>query len=158
MPRKSCCYVPPSASFPDACVFVANHTVSVYRTTDLQSWTNLGVALSLSARPHGIEFRPHVVHNANTGKYVMWFEDRPHPISSSGYSVAVANNPAGPFVTVATSVKMADVPGDFDVLVDDDGTAYHVQTTTNDPQALDGFVVTVLSHNYTAPATPKRSA
>ena len=53
---------------------------------------------------------------------------------------------------------MADVPGDFDLLVDDDGTAYHVQTTTNDPNATRGFTLTALDASFTAPASPRRSA
>jgi hypothetical protein len=55
-------------------------------------------------------------------------------------------------------VAVADVPGDFDLLVDDDGDCYHVQTTTNDPAALNGFVVTKLNSGYTGPASPTKSA
>lgn len=114
--------------------------------------------LSLDHRPAGIEFRPHVVYNANTKTFVMWFEDRPSAIVSSGYSVATSTSPSGPFATVVTAVAMADVPGDFDLLVDDDGACYHVQTTTNDPNAMKGFAVTLLNNAYTGPAVPKKSA
>ena len=88
----------------------------------------------------------------------MWFEDRPSAIVSSGYSVATSTSPSGPFATVVTAVAMADVPGDFDLLVDDDGACYHVQTTTNDPNAMKGFAVTLLNNAYTGPAVPKKSA
>ena len=154
----SCCYVPPSAAYPDACVFTDNHTIVVYETTDFRSWRHLGAALTPAQRPTGIEFRPHVVYNAAKSIFVMWFEDRPDAISSSGYAVATAPAPEGPFTTVASKVAVADVPGDFDLLVDDDGTCWHVQTTTNDPNATRGFVVTALNAEYTAPATPRRSA
>ena len=130
----------------------------VYKTQDFSRWEYLGVVMTIASRPAGIEFRPHVVHNANTGKFVMWFEDRPSAIVSSGYSVATAVSPAGPFATVATKVAMADVPGDFDLLVDDDGACYHVQTTTNDPNATKGFVVTLLDSSYTQAAFPKKAA
>ena len=86
------------------------------------------------------------------------FEDRPEPIASSGYSVATSATPAGPFRTVVTGMAVADVPGDFDLLIDDDGAAYHVQTTTNDPNATNGFVVTRLDPSYTRPAVPRQAA
>ena len=128
----SCCFVPPTKQYPDPCVFATGHRVLVYATTDLQHWRFLGVALSPDSRPRGIEFRPHVVYNDHTHKFVMWYEDRPppqpgHKFDSKGYNIALAASPAGPFETVATGIRVADVPGDFDLLVDDDGTAYHVQ-------------------------------
>ena len=154
----SCCYVPSSPAYPDTCVFTKNHTVVVYATTDFREWRLLGAALAPVHRPAGIEFRPHVVYNERTSTYLMWYEDRPEAISSSGYAVASSPTPEGPFKTVASKVAVADVPGDFDLLVDDDGTCWHVQTTTNDPNATRGFVVTALNHDYTAPAEPRRSA
>ena len=57
----------------------------VYATEDLQSWRLAGRALVAAGRPAGIEFRPHVVYNARTAQYVMWFEDRPDAITSSVY-------------------------------------------------------------------------
>lgn len=153
----SCCYVPSSKQYPDACVFTNNHSVVVYRTKDFQQWHYEGIVLSLAHRPKGIEFRPHVVRNAVAGKYVMWFENRPEAITSSGYSVATSTSPTGPFQTIEDTVPVADVPGDFDLLVDDDGSCWHVQTTTNDPKALTGFVVTKLSDDCTAPSNPSET-
>eukprot|EP00039_Didymoeca_costata_P021798 m.345456 g.345456 ORF g.345456 m.345456 type:complete len:364 (-) comp26482_c0_seq1:23-1114(-) len=150
----SCCYVPPSPAFPDPCVFVNNHTVEVYRTTDFASWEYKGVALQLANRPQGIEFRPHVVYNQASNKYVMWFEDRPTAIVSSGYFVATSSTPEGPFVTIKSNISVADVPGDFDILVDSKtGNAYHVQTTTNDPNKANGFAVTLLNEDFTGPTS-----
>ena len=154
----SCCYVPATPLYPDACIFANNHTVKVYSTTNFASpWHLEGVALSLAARPAGIEFRPHVVHNPRTGEFVMWFEDRPSPINSSGYAVATSRHAAGPFTTVQSPVVMADVPGDFDLLVDENGTGWHVQTTTTAPAARAGFAITKLNDRYTAPAEPRQS-
>ena len=90
----SCCYVPPTEKYPDACVFTQNHSVYVYSTTDFRSFDNLGVVLDISDRPKGIEFRPHVVNPRTI--YVMWFENRPSPINSSGYSIATSKSPLGP--------------------------------------------------------------
>lgn len=153
-----CCYVPSTPAYPDPCVFAGNHSVHVYATEDLATWRHLGVALSPAHRAAGVEFRPHVVFNERTARYVMWYEDRPSAIVSSGYAVATAAQPEGPFLTVAQAVAVADVPGDFDVLVDADGAAWHVQTTTNDPNATRGFVVTALDESFTAPAVPRRAA
>lgn len=88
----------------------------------------------------------------------MWFEDRPEAIKSSGYAVATSVSPYGPFETIEANVPMADVPGDFDLLLDEDDSCWHVQTTTNDPNATRGFVVTRLNQNFTGPAIPRHSA
>jgi hypothetical protein len=159
----SCCFVPPTKAYPDPCIFADGHEVLVYATRDLLRWQPLGVALALTGRLRGIEFRPHVVFCRHTSRWVMWYEDRPlprpgHKFDSKGYNVALSSAPHGPFTTVATAVVVADVPGDFDLLVDDDGTAYHIQTTTNDPSATRGFAITVLDESYTRPALPRRSS
>jgi hypothetical protein len=107
----SCCYVPPTRRFPDECVFTANHTVYVYRTTDLAQWELLGAALTPGDRPPGIEFRPHVVYNPGTTLFVMWFENRPSAIVSKGYTIATSPSPEGPFTVVRTEVAVADTPG-----------------------------------------------
>lgn len=151
----SCCYVPPTPAYPDACVFTKNHSVVAYSTADFREWQYRGIVFSGAK---GIEFRPHVVFNKARNSYVMWFEDRPAAIRSSGYSVATSDSPYGPFHTIKSNVAMADVPGDFDLLIDDDGTGWHVQTTTNDPNATKGFVVTRLNDDFTGPAVPRQAA
>ena len=137
-----------------------DHVVQAYETIDLMSWVYLGVALPLSARAPGIEFRPCVVFNAATQLYVMWYEDR-HPYTAgsgsewkhardqstdSGYSIAVSTTPGGPFTTTHTNIAMPGSGriGDFNIFVDDDGSAYHVRT---------GFDVVKLNANYTGPET-----
>ncbi len=151
----SCCYVPPTESYPDTCVFTKNHTVVAYRTRDFAQFEFMGAVLRPSARSPGIEFRPHVIFNEADSKYVMWFEDRQHAITSKGYFIALSTSPTGPFEALPGPVKVADTPGDFSLLVDTDGLAYHVQTTTNDPTRLRGFVITRLNSSYTGPATGK---
>jgi hypothetical protein len=124
----SCCFNPPSKAYPDACVYTNNHSVVAYETPDFETWTYLGVALPLSARLPGIEFRPQVVWSPPLQQYVMWYEDRWS--GQRGYAVATSPTPGGPFTTVAASVIMAGAGriGDYDVFVDDDGTGYHVRT------------------------------
>ena len=150
----SCCYVPSTSRYNDTCVFADHHTVYVYET-NLTYWSEPVPVLSPSARAPGIEFRPHVVFAQ--GQYVMWFENRPAPIASAGYAVATSTSPKGPFHVVHAKVAVADVPGDFDILLDQDGRCWHVQTTTNDPNATKGFVVTQLNDGCTRVAHPLRS-
>jgi hypothetical protein len=122
-----CCFQ--YAPYTDPCVYTDNHTVNVYRTADFATWDYLGVALSTNARRAGIEFRPQVVFNGTA--YVMWYEDRwSGGQKNGGYAVAVSRTPAGPFVTLADSVVLpgAGRVGDYDLFVDDDGSAYHVRT------------------------------
>lgn len=135
----SCCFKGPS----DPCVYTNNHSVVVYKTGNFQDYEYRGVALNTSARLPGIVFRPQVIYNKQTQRYIMWYEDR-HK-GQRGYAVAAAPEPEGPFETIKNSVKMAgkgrdDGSGDFSLLVDDDGLAYHVR---------DGFVIEQLDANYT---------
>lgn len=65
----SCCFAGPA----DPCVYTANHSVVVYKTTDFTSWTFLGVAQSPADRPRsGTEFRPQVVFSQARGEFIMW--------------------------------------------------------------------------------------
>jgi|EP01047_Picozoa_sp_COSAG01_P031785 hypothetical protein len=118
------------------------HSVQVYSTQDFTQFTNLGVALPVSARKFGIEFRPHVVYNAKNKMFVMYFEDRGPGLQ--GYSVAQSSNPQGPFKVTHYNVVMPGKgrTGDYDIFVDDDGSAYHVRT---------GFTVVKLNADYTGP-------
>eukprot|EP01006_Ploeotia_vitrea_P060439 TRINITY_DN75911_c0_g1_i1.p1 TRINITY_DN75911_c0_g1~~TRINITY_DN75911_c0_g1_i1.p1 ORF type:complete len:365 (-),score=34.84 TRINITY_DN75911_c0_g1_i1:55-1149(-) len=139
----SCCF-----THLHTCVYGKNHSVVVYETSDLSTWIYRGEALPLSSRLPGTEFRPHVIFNKLTNKFVMWYEDR-HP-GQQGYAVAVADTPVGPFKTIENSIKMhghgrSDGSGDFALFVDDDGTAYHVR---------DGFVIEKLNASYTG-VTPE---
>ena len=79
------------------------HTVQVYRT-NFSAWENLGVALPLSSRKPGIEFRPCVVYNENTRQFVMWYEDR--GAEEIGYAIATSPTPQGPFKTTHINVTM----------------------------------------------------
>ena len=136
----SCCM----QSEGDGCVYTNNHSVVVYATKDLIQWNYLGVALPRSSRINGIVFRPCVVFNEKTHRFVMWYEDR--HAGQLGYAVAISATPQGPFTTISNSTKMhgkgrPDGSGDFNILVDDDGEAYHVR---------DGFVIEKLNEDYTA--------
>lgn len=119
------------------------HTIQVYKTIDFVTWQNLGVALPLSARLPGIEFRPHVVYNPKIKLFLMWFEDRGSNLH--GYAIATSTTPEGPFTTKYYNVTLPGRGrvGDFDIFIDDDGSAYHVRT---------GFDVVKLNDDFTGPA------
>jgi Glycosyl hydrolases family 43 len=136
-----CCFDPPSSRYPDTCVYANGHTVVVYRTTDFRTWEPMGVALPLANRKDGIVFRPRVVYRASSRTFLMWYEDRWE--GQMGYAIAESATPEGPFITIADSVTLHGTgrPGDFDLFVDDDGTAYHVRT---------GIVIERLTGNFTA--------
>src|SRR5262249_13935740 len=136
-----CCFSPPSADYPDTCVYAIEHNVVVYKTTDFRTWEPKGVALPVANRHAGIVFRPRVVYRASSGTFLMWYEDRWD--GQTGYAIAESRTPEGPFVTVAGTVNLhgSGRIGDFYVFVDDDGTAYHVRT---------GVVVEKLSADFTA--------
>ena len=145
----SCCYDNPPQPYTPGCGDLKNgsdpygyyHQVVVYQTSDFVTWNYLGVALPLSLRKPGELMRMHVIYNAKTQLFVMWYEDRPE----TGYSVAISPTPQGPFHTIRTNVVM---PGsgriaDMDLFVDPDTLrAYHVRV---------GFVVVELDENYTSP-------
>lgn len=79
--------------------------VHCYSSENLYDWTNKGVALSVSSDPNSpivegcVIERPKVIHNARTGKFVMWFhlELKGQGYNAAQTGVAVADNPAGPY-------------------------------------------------------------
>lgn len=106
----SCCQTKPPHPLKPGCTDPNNgsnpyglyHQIVAYKTDDFVTWTNLGVVLPLTARKPGELMRPHVLFNAKTAQFVMWYEDRPE----TGYSVAVSPVGAGPFTTVANNIKV----------------------------------------------------
>jgi beta-xylosidase len=138
--------------------------VHAYSSTDLYNWKDEGIALAVSDDPDSdivkgsVIERPKVIHNAKTGKYVMWFhlEFKGRGYKGARVGIAVADQPAGPYtflysmrpnpVTWPLNVTDADkVPGpdnflerdfaagqmarDMTLFVDDDGSAYLVASS-----------------------------
>jgi hypothetical protein len=143
----SCCFQGPT----DPCVYTDNHTVVAYSTRDFAAWRFEGVMLAPSGRRAGIEFRPQVVYAAQTGLFVMWYEDRwSSKDSNKGYAVATGPSPVGPFTTVSNSTPVpgAGRIGDYDIFVDPDtSVGFHVRT---------GVTIVQLSADLTAAAVPAR--
>jgi hypothetical protein len=103
-------------------------------TLESGTWQPLGLALNYTDRPYGIVFRPDVIYNARTGKYVMWANVAIPGIPGGCYFAATADSPAGPFVLAADMIPLAPAnrtyrAGDYHLLVDEDdpnGAAYVV--------------------------------
>jgi len=98
-----------------------------YSSPDLVTWTFHGECLKDA--PSRIYYRPYVIYNKSTRKYVMWYN------ADSQYGVAVSDTPIGPFVIIdpAAPVKYASRSvGDLGLFVDDDGTAYITYTNGGD--------------------------
>ena len=91
--------------------------------------------LNISNRPKGIEFRPHVVE-PRPGFFVMWFENRPSPIKSSGYSIATSNSPLGPFITEKINVDVNYTPNGVRTFEDGSPTQIQMGLTFRETEIL----------------------
>ena len=130
----------------------------VYSSPDLVNWTDKGYLFDAqtpvwqtrcNGNTYGC-FRPHVIFNQKTGKYVLWINVYDN---QTGFRVFTSASPLGPFQEVAEP-KLAvngNAPvaglnnGDHDTFVDDDGTAYIAYT---DWRAKGAIVIEQLSPDY----------
>ena len=87
---------------------VAHVGVHCYSSKDLYNWKDEGIALAVTheedsdIREGMVIERPKVIHNAGTGKYVMWFhlERDPQYYTDGRTGIAVADSPTGPFTYI----------------------------------------------------------
>jgi hypothetical protein len=130
----------------------------VYSSKDLNNWTDRGYLFDAKTpvwqsrcdgKTYGC-FRPHVIYNKTTKRYVLWINVYDNVI---GYRVFTSTTPVGPFMETAEP-KLAvnnDMPaaglnnGDHDTFVDDDGTAYLAYT---DWRTKGTIVIEQLSADY----------
>ncbi len=112
--------------------FVPSNHYRCYSSTDLQTWRYEGQLLP--DQPEGVYYRPHVIYNEPTKKYVLWYNWYPQ-LWDGQFGVAVSDTPEGPFEIVNDNVPMANSEyglGDFGLYVDDDGTGYISYNTIRD--------------------------
>jgi beta-xylosidase len=112
---------------------------NIYTSPDLVAWTLQGKAFDATpwqatCTPGGC-YRPHVVHNATTGKWVMWFN-----VFSGTYRVFSAPAPGGPWTLEPGADTVPAPSGDSNLFVDTDGTGYLIRTDLN------GHVATGSTH------------
>jgi len=114
------------------CGFRLDHALNVYTSPDLVAWTFQGEALPVDGRPEGVYFRPKVIFNAKTQRFVLWINrlaasaaNHTVPLfayPAATYLVATSPSPAGPFrVATERAATSHSGGGDFDVLVSGDG-------------------------------------
>jgi hypothetical protein len=136
----------------------------VYSSTDLTHWTDRGyVALPRSCQ---YCFRPHVLYNASTHKFVLWVNDGSAP---QGYLVYTNDSPTGVFTEQNIPTLAVSCGVDFSLFEDADGTGYlihndacHgvdmvVEQLTGDYLSTDGQYTRLGLRNVEAPAMFKRA-
>ncbi|WGK65235.1 family 43 glycosylhydrolase [Croceiramulus getboli] len=114
--------------------FTTANYYQVYSSKDLKTWSLEGRLLP--DQPEGVYYRPHVIYNASTKKYVLWYNWYPQ-LWDGQFGVAISDSPAGPFEIVNDNVNMARSEvglGDFGLFVDDDNTAYISYNTIQNHQ------------------------
>jgi hypothetical protein len=110
------------------CGFRTDHAVRIYTSPDLLHWTLVSLnAFPVETRPYGIYYRPKVIRNAQTNKYLLWINflaNASSPLAaypSAGYMVASSDSPHGPFSVITKHVAVANSGGgDFAILVTKD--------------------------------------
>jgi hypothetical protein len=117
-----------------------------YSSDDLTNWKFEGELIQ--NRPDGVYYRPHVVFNKKTKKYILWYNWNPK-LWDGQFGVAESDKPTGPFKVLNENVKVRNSAlgvGDLGVFVDDDEKAYLSYNT------IKGHKVSVelLDENYTA--------
>ena len=114
-----------------------------YRSPDLLQWQYEGELLQNP--PKGVYYRPYVKFNPKTKKYVLWYNWYP-TLWEGQYGVAVADDPAGPFVIQNPCVQVAFAqPGDHGLFIDDDDAAYLIYTSIAEGH---GISIEKLSEDY----------
>jgi len=112
--------------------FTTNNSYVSYSSTDLVSWRPEGKLIPDA--PEGVYYRPHVIYNAVTKKYVLWYNW--YPVLWNGqFGVATSDKPQGPFKIENFDVKVKNSSmgvGDLNLFADDDNTAYLVYNTIID--------------------------
>ncbi len=111
--------------------------------------------LPAAQRPTGIYFRPHLIYNARTLRWVLWvrwLDDAGATLGDDNttYLTATAAAIEGPFtVAVENTTMFWPNSADDNLFVDDDGSAYIVHTARSTGTKI---VVERLTDDYTASA------
>lgn len=140
-----------------ACGFQTNHNVTLFTSTDLQTWTNKGFVFGMSdagISSDAIMFCPKVLYRQRTNDWVLWMNwIDGADFSHSFYASAVSFSPEGPFKIVNKNIStlaFTDL-GDFNLFVDDDQTAYIIYTShIVDPSLTHRMSIERLTPDYTA--------
>lgn len=128
--------------------FTTANEYVVYSSPDMNTWRAEGAILP--EKPEGVYYRPHVVYNARSRQYVLWYNWYPK-LWNGKFGVAVSDSPTGPFRIVNPDVQVKHSKmgvGDLSVFVDEDQTAYLSYNTIQGHQVC----VEKLTASYTESA------
>ena len=102
--------------------------IPCYRSSDLQTWTKVGSALTRQSSgdlgPSRIVERPKVVYNSSTGTYVMYMHIDNLSYSEAKVGVATSSTPCGPYTYQGSFQPLGHQSRDLGLYQDTDGTAY----------------------------------
>ena len=124
--------------------YVRSNFFQSYSSDDLMTWKKQSPLLINP--PSGIYYRPHVIYNQKTKKYILWYNWY-SKLWEGKFGVATADNPTGPFKIVNNDVKVFHSDkgvGDFGIFIDDDQIAYIAYNTISGHKGS----VEKLSDNY----------
>jgi hypothetical protein len=113
----------------------------VYSSTDLVHWTDRGFVV----QPYqcGLCFRPHVIYDPATSKYVLWTNDS--STAPGDFRVYTSDSPTGPFTQQGLPhLAYSDCGWDFG-LYQDPATGRGYMVNTDCPESAHGLVVQQLN-------------
>lgn len=112
-----------------------------YSSPDLVHWTDRGYVVAPGACQYC--FRPHVVFNVATGRFVLWAD------AGGRYMVATSPSPTGIFTPAPDPVLAVGGAVDMSLFTDADGTGYVIHNTTQVSAGLTAdMVVERLTPDY----------
>jgi len=155
--------------------FTNSNYFTCYSSPDLMHWKPCGHMLVDA--PSGVYYRPHVVYNTKTKKYVMWFhlELKGQGYAAARTATAVSDSPTGPFTYIESfrpnagkypvnadgmptdslrdrfflrDFKGGQMARDMQLFVDDDGKAYHIASSEENYTMM----VSLLTDDYLRPS------
>ena len=114
--------------------------ISVYRSTDLYNWDNMGYAVTHGGERDDVNLqdisegrlleRPKVIYNAATGKWVMWAHwENGNDYGQARVAVLQADKITGPYTFISTFRPNDHDSRDMTLFLDTDGKAYHFCST-----------------------------
>ena len=153
MSYGDCLFAACSNTTPGNCGFGPG-AIRVWRSPSLgqSDWSAPVELLPASQRPTGTYFRPHVIYNAATSKWVLWVRwlccEGGLSQQHTTYLSATADALEGPYSVAVANVSMYwPDSADDNLFVDDDGSAYIVHTARSTGTKI---VVERLTPDFTA--------
>lgn len=119
-----------------------NPGINVYSSNDLVNWKFRRIAMAYPTKGWGSEgthHRAHVIYNSETKTFVMWFYHYPLKSSERMATIAISDNPLGPFQilgqrkmdhkhvnddAIATETERMKGGRDLNLFRDKDGSAF----------------------------------